>query len=159
MEIGGPDQTVTAFFYQWIKQFTFRIRDLFPCRASYVMASHKACLKVSMVCAFGQQVYVKRTPIIPNSICQRRHEKKRTLWLSMFVVLQMRMQSPIWATDRRYLSEDWVALCPLYMSATTKALARLRLCAVSPEPLLVAYLISILFSCDGPYHEYREIIR
>ena len=33
---------------------------------------------------------------------------------------------------------------------TAKALARLCLCAVSPEPLLVAYVISILFSCAGP---------
>ena len=32
---------------------------------------------------------------------------------------------------------------------TTKALARLRLCAVSPELLLVAYVISTIFSCIG----------
>ena len=32
---------------------------------------------------------------------------------------------------------------------TANALARLRLCAGSPEPLLVAYVISILFSCAG----------
>ena len=30
-----------------------------------------------------------------------------------------------------------------------KSLARLRLCAVSPEPLLVAYVINILFSYAG----------
>ena len=35
------------------------------------------------------------------------------------------------------------------MFRSVKALARLRLCAGLPEPLLVAYVISILFSCAG----------
>ena len=42
---------------------------------------------------------------------------------------------------------------------TAKALARLRLCAGSPEPLLVANVISIIFSYDGSYVALQCVIR
>ena len=42
----------------------------------------------------------------------------------------------------------------LHCLRTATILARLRLCAVSPEPLLVAYVISTLFSCVGSFFSF-----
>ena len=47
---------------------------------------------------------------------------------------------------------------------TVRALARLRLCAGSPEPLLVALVTNILFSCAGSFvplwkHAYSNILK
>ena len=51
-------------------------------------------------------------------------------------------QSSVWAIDMHFLPE--ASSRSLQCVQTAKALARLRLCAVSPEPLLVAYMISTL---------------
>ena len=41
---------------------------------------------------------------------------------------------------------------------TSKALARLRGCAGSPEPSLVAYVISTIISCAGSFYYNRLVI-
>ena len=41
-----------------------------------------------------------------------------------------------------------------YMSANSKALMRLRLCAGSPDPLLVAYAKSTFLTCACPFFSY-----
>ena len=56
-------------------------------------------------------------------------------------------QSSIWVTDMSFCCCLFFFAISFLKSSTTclqtaKALARLRLCAVSPEPLLVAYVIS-----------------
>ena len=65
-----------------------------------------------------------------------------------FVVLQMLMRSPL------FRLQTWVLFWSFHKASTTclrtaKALARLRLCAGSPEPLLVTYVINTFFSCAG----------
>ena len=59
-------------------------------------------------------------------------------------------QSPIGATDVQFFALSFLK-DPTTRLRTAKALARLRLCAVSPEPLLIAYMINTLFSCAGLY--------
>ena len=54
-----------------------------------------------------------------------------------FVVLQMRMHSPVWATDVHFLPE--VSSGSLLHLRTAKALVGLRLCTGSSEHLLVSY--------------------
>ena len=72
--------------------------------------------------------------------------KKKVPYGFPICVLQMHMP--------RFLSESFAWSC-LKVSTTcvqsAKALVRLRLCAGSPEPLVVAYAISILFSCADIY--------
>ena len=72
--------------------------------------------------------------------------EKKDVMVFRFVVLQIRMHCPLF----------WLLTCVFALSflkapatclRTAKALARLRLCAVSPDPLLVAYVISTIFSC------------
>ena len=74
------------------------------------------------------------------------HEK-RTF---RFVVLQMRMRSLLYGRQKCIFAWNF-----FHVSATclwkVKALTRLRLCAHSPEPLLVGYVISALFFMRGSY--------
>ena len=58
------------------------------------------------------------------------------------------VKSLIWATDTIITLFTQSFLSSLQ---TTKALARLQLCAGSPEPLLVACMVSTLFSCAGSF--------
>ena len=60
-----------------------------------------------------------------------------------FADLHMRMSSPLFG-PQIYI---FCLKLPTSCLRTAKALARLRLCAGSPEPLLVAYVINTLFPC------------
>ena len=73
-----------------------------------------------------------------------RHTKKGPYGVPVCGCSNAHAQSSIWAT---FLPE--ASSRSLLCRRTAKTLARLRLCTVSPEPLLVAYVISNLFSCAG----------
>ena len=91
------------------------------------------------------------------------HEKKKTdLMVVRFVVLQMRTRSPLLRLKHAgfflfcfFLAWSFLNV-PSTGLRTTKALTRLRLCAVSPEPLLVAYVISTISSCAGLFFNCTE---
>ena len=55
------------------------------------------------------------------------------------------VQPPIWAPDMRCFAWGFLKVSTTCLW-TAKALARLRLCAGSPELVLIAYVISALFS-------------
>ena len=61
--------------------------------------------------------------------------------------------------DKRNLIFPVCAKVSITCLRATKALARLRLCAGSPEPLLVAYVISTFFSCAGLFIELNIVYR
>ena len=75
------------------------------------------------------------------------------LMVSRFVVLQLHMRSPLFGLQTRFFFFFFFAWSFLKVSTTclrtAKALASLRLCASSPEPVLFAYVISTLFSRAG----------
>ena len=62
-----------------------------------------------------------------------------------FIVLQMCMCSTLFGLQTWNFSCSFLKV-PTTFLRTAKALARLRLCAGSPEPLLVAYVISTFVS-------------
>ena len=82
------------------------------------------------------------------------HEKME-LMIFRVVVLQMHMRSPL--LGYTYAAFAWSFL---RVSATclrrAKPLARLRLCAGSPEPLQVAHVMSTLFSYAGSIREKQK---
>ena len=75
------------------------------------------------------------------------HEK-RDLMVFWFVVPQMRMRSPLFGVQTCIFASSFHKVSTTCLR-TAKAQARLHLCAGSPEPLLVAYVISTFFSCAG----------
>ena len=78
------------------------------------------------------------------------HAKKRTSWFYDLWFFQMRMRSPLFRLQACVFTWSFFKVS-IRSLRTVKALARLRLCAGSPEPLLVANMISTLFLCAGPY--------
>ena len=71
--------------------------------------------------------------------------EKRDIMVIRFVVLQMRMRSSLLGWETCVFAWSFLKVL-ITCLRTAKALARLRLCAVSPEPLLVAFVMSTLFS-------------
>ena len=75
--------------------------------------------------------------------------EKRELMVFQFVVPQMRMRSSL--SGLQTCAFAWSSLkVSIRCLRTAKALTSLRLCADLPEPWLIAYVISTLFSYAGP---------
>ena len=70
------------------------------------------------------------------------------------LILQMRMHSYPVRLDVWCLVEPFIYFHTLCVQ-TAKALARLRGCACSPEPKLVAYVISTIISWAGSFNVYK----
>ena len=88
-----------------------------------------------MLCSFSQYI-----------LYEPAHEKRE---LFFWFVLQMRMRSPY--LYYRHAFSPWnVRKGSSTCLRTAKAQAKLRLCACSPEPLLVSYVISTIFSRLAP---------
>ena len=105
--------------------------------------------------------------LIQHTAVKAWHMRKGILWFSGFwVASNAHAQSPIWATDKRFCL-GFLKVSNILLR-TAKALARLRLSADSPEPSLVAYVITLysfgLFTfrnmniIRGPVKEYLIII-
>ena len=72
------------------------------------------------------------------------------LFVLLKLVLQMRINSHLMALDVWFLVRPFVYFHNLCLQ-TAKALARLRGCAGSPEPSLVAFVISTIISWAGSF--------
>ena len=75
----------------------------------------------------------------------------RLLFVLRKLILQTCMRSHPVGLDIRFLVGPFVYFHTSCLR-TAKALARLRRCAGSPEPSLVAYVISTIISWAGSYH-------
>ena len=73
-----------------------------------------------------------------------------TLFVLRKLILQTRMRSHQMGLDLWFLIEPFVYFHTL-CERTAKALARLRGCAGSPDPSLVAYVISTIISWAGSF--------
>ena len=78
------------------------------------------------------------------------------LFLLRKLILQTRMRSHLVALDVWYLVRPFVYFHTSFVR-TAKALARLRGCAGSPEPSLVAYAISTIISCAGSFQLFAVV--
>ena len=76
-----------------------------------------------------------------------RHMRKGTLWFSDSWFFNYAFVVPYLGNKHAFFAWSFLNVSTT-CQRTAKALARLRLCAGSPEPLLVASVISILFSCS-----------
>ena len=92
----------------------------------------------------------------PEPIYQPALEKK-VLIAFRFVVLQLRMHSPLFELHSCVFAWSFLKV-PTKCLRIAKGLARLRLCTGSPEPLLVSNVISTLFSCSVSYIIIRGTI-
>ena len=91
------------------------------------------------------------------AVHKRNGTEKRDLTFFRFVVLQIRMHSPLFGLQTCVFAGSFLKISTSLLR-TAKALARLRLCAGSPEPLLVAFVISTLFSCGGSIFQFFLIL-
>ena len=76
------------------------------------------------------------------------HMKKRDLVVFWFIVVQMLMHRPLFGLQTCIFGLK-LPQGLFYMSADSKGSGS----AVSPEPLLIAYVISALFPCVSSYLE------
>ena len=77
------------------------------------------------------------------------------LFVLRVLILQMRMRSHPVGLDVRFLVGPFVYFHTSCVR-TVKALVRLRRCTCSPEPLLVAYVISTVISWAGSFSNRLE---
>ena len=80
-------------------------------------------------------------------ICEQAQEN-RDLMVFHFVVLQMFISSPQLGLQTCMFARSFLEVSTTCLGLV-KALARLHLCTDPSEPLLVACVISTLFSCAG----------
>ena len=92
---------------------------------------------------FDIKVNIKHAPFEPS------HEII-VLFILCKVFFQMHMCSHPVGLDVWFLVGCFIYFHTLYVR-TAKALARLRGCAGSPEPSLVAYVVSSIISLDGSF--------
>ena len=90
---------------------------------------------------------VDQTLFTFDTLIELRHEIM-VLFVFRKLIFQMRTGSHPMGLDVWFLVVPFVYFHTSCVR-TSKALARLRGCAGSPEPLLVAYVISTIISCAG----------